>query len=240
MMYTIKDYSMPEKYTPEEIANFTESRITSDAGLIEHGAHFEPTQEGESVLRVTNKQIKSAKNEHPSTKEIGEKKDKTEVLRIFTTSDQAEEIDFKEFLDKGMFNSYYRSNINKEDPFQDSVYENSKPFNGIKGKKFQEIIIKQKVGERAVLAERGIKPISLNEWRYLFTQLTEEQLREKTYYLVQFDDGVVRSIESSFEKSGGGPYGFSLSIKKLSPQESFYGDLNPRFITPLEEEDSIV
>ena len=169
------------------------------------------------------------------------RRERTEILRTFSTSDQAEELDFKRFLQKPLFNSYYRSNLSKDDPFENMVYNTSESFSDIKGKLFQEILVKEKIGEWAVKAERDIVPISLNEWRYLFTQLTEDQLIGHTYYLVQFDDGVIRSIEIWLDKSGGGPYGYSLSIRKLSPQHSFYdkdlssGDsIKPRIISPAE------
>lgn len=169
------------------------------------------------------------------------RKERTEVFRTFSTPDQTGELDFKKFLEKPLFNSYYRSNLNKEDPFEDMVYNTSESFSGIKGRIFQEIRVKERVGEQAVKAERDITPISLNEWCYLFTQLTEDQLMGLTYYLVQFDDGVIRSIEIWLDKSGGGPYGYSLSICKLSPQYSFdqrdpsSGDyIKPRIISPAE------
>jgi hypothetical protein len=223
---------MSEKYTPEEIAESTESRITHDAKLIEGGAHYLPDEKGEPVLRATSKQVGRLKNQDQSTAEKKERKERTEILRTFSTQDQIGELDFKKFLDKPLFGSYYRANTEKGDPFQETVYDGSKPFNDIKGRLFNEIQIKEVIGEKAVLAERGIEPISLNEWRYLLTQLTEEQLQGKTYYLVQFDDGIVHSIEASLDKSGGGPYGYSMLMRKLSPQDSFSDNIKPRIISP--------
>ncbi|HAU07579.1 MAG TPA: hypothetical protein DCS06_01165 [Candidatus Yanofskybacteria bacterium] len=232
---------MSEEYTPKEIAKATESRALSDAKLIERGAHHVPNESGKPVLRPTRKQVEALRNMNPKTRVEKEKRESTEILRTFSTPDQVGELDFKAFLEKPLFNSYYRPNIDKEGSFEDMIYNTSKSFSGIKGRLFQEILVKEKVGEKAVRAERDIKPISLNEWRYLFTQLTESQLMGHTYYLVQFEDGAVRSIEVWLDKSGGGPYGYSLSMRKLSPQDSFdqkdpsSGDyVKPRIISPAE------
>lgn len=229
---------MSERFSPEEKAKITESRTLRDSELVERGAHYRPVGDKELVLTPSARQVKTIKNEQASTREAPVRKEKTEVLRTFKTPDQVEELDFKAFLDKPLFNDFYRSNLNKEDPFQKMVYETSRPFNGIKGRTFAEIKVQEKTGEKAVLLERDIKPISLNEWRYLLTQLTREQLKGNTYYRVQFDNGSIRTIEISFDLSGGGPYGVSFRIHKLPPQDttaiSWEEEVYPRFIAPAE------
>ncbi|MFH1098500.1 MAG: hypothetical protein V1723_01035 [Candidatus Uhrbacteria bacterium] len=222
---------MSEKYTPEEIAKLTESRTAHDAKLIEGGAHYVPAETGEPILAPTAEQIEVFKN---TSTEAKEKQEITELLQTFSTPDQIGELDFREFLRRPLFGSYYRSDLNREDPFEDVVCNTSKPFNGLKGRMFQEIIVKERVGEQVVRSERDIQPISLNEWRYLLSQLTEEQLLGNTYYFVRFDDGVVRSIEVSLSKSGGGPYEYGLRMRGLSSQDSFDGNVNPRIIAPAE------
>lgn len=234
---------MPEKYTPEDISKFTESRAISDGKLIEGGAHFAPNPDGEPVLRVTKKEFKAIKNQDPSTREVRERRNKTEVLRTFSIPDQTDELDFKQFINQPLFNSWYRVNIQDEDEggeviFRDMVENTAKPFNGIKGGQFQEIVVSKPAGQKAVMSERHLEPISLNEWRYLFTQLTKEQLIGATYYLVRFDDGVVRSIESMVHSDPGIGNQFRLSIQKLSPEAAFdWSEAKPRFIAPAEAEE---
>lgn len=192
--------------------------------------------EGGAQLILTSKQIEDL-HAASNVKKVMERKPKTEVAGTFETPDQTKELNFQEFVDlkNPLFGSFYRATVPSDDPFQKMVYDTSLPFNGIKGRKFQDILVRERAGEKAVKAERNIIPISLNEWRYLFTQLREEKLAGPTYFLVQFDDGVVRSIEVTLDKSGGGPYGYALRIGKLSPEESFYGDTKPHIICPVEE-----
>ncbi len=225
---------MSEKYTPEDIAKFTESRAINDAKLIEGGAHYLPTENGEPRLEITKKQLEDLGKQDPNIEHITKGIEKTEILRTFSTPDQTEELDFKEFLSHPLFGDYFRY-INKEDSFQSLVYDTSQPFDGIKGRVFQEITPKQEVGERVVKAEHDINPISLNEWRYLVTTLTEEQLLGNTYYFVKLDNGDIRSIKVSLSKGdGGGPYGYSMSIQRLSPRDFYNGPIKPRVISPAE------
>jgi hypothetical protein len=230
---------MSEKFSPEDKAKMTESRTLRDAELLERGAHYRPDGEREPVLTPNARQVKTIKNEDPSTREAGERKEKTEVLRTFEIPDQVGELDFKAFLEKSLFGAYYLAHFHKEEPFYKMVYEPSQPFSGIKGRTFAEIKVAENTGEKAVLTERDIKPVSLNEWRYLLTKLTDKQLRGNTYYRVQFDDGSVHTIEIEFDRSGGGgPYGLNLRIHKLSPQGTRRGfnheDVYPMFIAPIE------
>ena len=228
---------MSEKYSPEEKAKIAESRTKSDAHLIERGAHYRPDEDREPVLTPPARQIKTLKNEDSSTREAKERKDRTEVLRTFQTPDQTEELDFKAFLGKMLFGSFYWSTYDRDESFQKMVYNTSESFSGIKGRIFEEIKVAEKTGEKAVLAERNIKPISLNEWRYLLTQLSREQLFGNTYYRVQFEDGAIHTIEVNLHL-GDGPHGASFKIHKLSPQNTIRGpqleDIYPRFIAPAE------
>ena len=229
---------MSEKYSPEEKAKITESRTLRDAELLDRGAHYRPDDAREPVLTPSARQVETLKNEDSSTKQVKERKARTELLGTFEIPNQTEELDFKTFLDKPLFNDFYRSNLDKEESFQEIVYDTSEPFSGTLGRKFEEIKVAEKTGEGAVLAERNIKPISLNEWRYLLTQLTREQLLGNTYYRVQFDDGTVHTIEVNLDPSGEGPYGCSFRIHKLSPQNTIRNfqneDIYPRFIAPAE------
>lgn len=206
---------MSEKYTPEEIANFTGSRTLQDAKFIQHGAQFKPNESGEPILELRTSQI----NTERTKKEVleSEKKEQPKVLSTFSLPDQTQELDFKAFLDKPLFDgSYYFYFPSGSDTFKNLVYESSQPFNGIKEMSIEELELPKKGDKQAMLSELNAKPLSLNEWKYLFSQLTEEQLYGVSFFPVQLDDGTVKTIRTEVISDGAGPYGYSVDFGKIS------------------------
>jgi hypothetical protein len=235
---------MHEKYTPEEIAKFTESRTTNDSKLIDGGAQYVPNEAGEPVLRPTRKQVETIRNSDPRTKREKEQLPKTEILRTFSTPDQTEELNFKEFLKNPLFeNSYYLYIPGLGDDFKKRVYEMSEPIRDMKGKAFKEAKVIRKASEKEIIEELGIKPMSINEWKYLFANLTRKELYGRIFYLVQLEDGTIRTIQTEFTTNDPGPYGYSLSFKRISNStiraQPFgggpYTELEPKVIFPAED-----
>lgn len=180
-------------------------------------------------------------------KEPAEQKEKQEkqieIISTFTLPDQTKELDFKDFASpNNLFGSYYMSG-DRYERFKNQIRGAFEPFNGVKGRTFHEAEI-PKGGGRTIKEKLDIKPISFNEWLYLFSKLTLEQAYGVNYYVVQLDNGREVSIKSELTKSGGGPYGYSLDLANISGNEYSAHPLNngqidyfqPHIIFPAAEE----
>jgi hypothetical protein len=229
-----------EKYTPEEIAKFTESRAVEDAKLIKEGARYVPDEKtGDSVLRLADEQLEKLNH-----LESEKKKEKTELIGTIEIPDQTQELDFKKFLENPLFEKSYYLNMKWLDrDFKQLVYESSEPIGNMMGGTYKEAKIIREATEEDVIQELGIKPMSVDEWKYLFANLKHEQAHGRIFYLVQFEDGTTRTIKSELTTNGDGPYGYSLSFQKISSStiraQPFgsgpYTQLAPKVIFPTRE-----
>lgn len=149
-----------------------------------------------------------------------------ESLGSFTTLDQTEELDFKKLLDEPLFNrSFYLSVDSREGAFGKTVIDTAVPFNGTKGREYEEKRILKEEPAEAIMRELDIEPIPLDEFRYLFSQLNREQLAKdfsslgsvETDFFVKFDDDKVRLLRASFSW-GEGPHGYSVEVEELDAQ----------------------
>jgi hypothetical protein len=149
-----------------------------------------------------------------------------ENLGFFTTQDQTEELDFKKLLGEPLFNrSFYLSADSRDGAFGKTVIDIAVPFNGIKGREYEETRVLKEESAEAIMRELGVEPIPLDEFRYLFSQLDREQLAKdfsslgsvETDFFVKFDDGKVRLLRASFSW-GEGPHGYSVEVEELDAE----------------------
>jgi hypothetical protein len=164
--------------------------------------------------------LKSAKE--TDAYEAAQKKEKAPILKVVSVFDipsQVGELDFKQLLAKPLFNGeYYLSNDSAKE-----LVDNSQPFSGVKGGEYRELETTREDRHENIFAEIGAEPFTLNEWRYLFSQLKEEQLLGCTTFYVRFDDGEVRAVMAVFDR-GEGPGGYSLSIEDLDAETEPVGE----------------
>jgi hypothetical protein len=85
------------------------------------------------------------------------------------------------------------------------------------------------------IAEIVINPISLNEWTYLFSTLSLEQLNGENIFFVKLDNGNIGKICQTLEKGDSGPDSLNFDIEAPYPIRlpRYKRDRNPRIIIPV-------
>lgn len=149
-----------------------------------------------------------------------EKAPSLEVMGTFSLPDQTEELDFKKLLEQPLFNRNYY--LYPDQKFKELVLDPSIPFNGVRGREYVEARILEDVGDAVVMSELETEPVSLNEWKYLFSQLSEKRFAgetafsEETTFYVKMEDGdyAFRLLVDRRD----GPYSYSISVEKLDPR----------------------
>jgi hypothetical protein len=161
-----------------------------------------------------------------------EKRSALETIGTFTTPDQVGDLDFKKLLERPFFNGdFYLSALTRKGEFGKKVIDTSEPFSGIKGREYQESRVLRKEKDRVLMNELGVEPISLNEWRYLFSQMTAKQLapdfnkmdRVENRFFVTFDDGEVKVLYVVFAY-GEGPHGYYIDVENLDAEQYMIPD----------------
>jgi hypothetical protein len=142
--------------------------------------------------------------------DMAEKKEKAPALKLissFEILDQSGKLDFDKYLGKKLLGGkYWPSNrISKEE------LGTSKLVSGMKGGKYGVFVTTRYEESGKISAELGDEPLTLDEWRYLFSQLTEKQLLGSVMFYVRFEDGKTRAIHTLFDdKDGPGQYSIDL------------------------------